>query len=128
MVLSGMGSMDMMTDNVSTMQEFRPLDENELAAVAQVCDIFIEVGGVACTACRYCTEVCPKGIPIPELFNCLNAKVRFNDQGIRYVYDGLRESQPAATVCIECGACENACPQHLEIRSLLKEVTAAFEG
>ena len=32
-----------------------------------------------------------------------------------------------ASDCIECGACEVQCPQHLEIRKLLKDVTKEFE-
>ncbi|MBR5571576.1 MAG: aldo/keto reductase [Oscillospiraceae bacterium] len=127
MVLSGMGSMAMMEDNVSFMQEFRPLDEGEQAAVTKVCDIFNSLGGISCTACRYCTEVCPKGIPIPDFFMCMNGKVRFDDPGATFFYHELRKNTGvSAADCIECGACENACPQHLEIRSLLKDVAAAF--
>ncbi len=29
--------------------------------------------------------------------------------------------------CIECGKCDAACPQHLSIRSLLKDMAKEFE-
>ena len=32
-----------------------------------------------------------------------------------------------ASDCIECGACEDVCPQHLPIRKLLKQAAAQFE-
>ena len=128
MVLSGMGDMDMMNDNISYMKEFQPLNEAEQAAVAKVCDIFHSLGAVPCTACRYCTEVCPRGIPIPDLFACLNAKKIFNNWNTGYYYSNIHTKNGGkASSCIECGQCEGICPQHLEIRKLLKDVAAEFE-
>ena len=40
MVLSGMSSMEQMQDNISFMQDFRPLNEAEMAAVERVQEIF----------------------------------------------------------------------------------------
>lgn len=128
MVLSGMGDMDMMNDNISCMKDFQPLSEAEQAAVAKVCDIFRNLGTVPCTACRYCTEVCPQGISIPDLFACLNAKRIFNNWNTGYYYSNIHTKNGGkASSCIECGQCEGICPQHLEIRNLLKDVAAEFE-
>ncbi|MBQ1565184.1 MAG: 4Fe-4S dicluster domain-containing protein [Clostridia bacterium] len=32
-----------------------------------------------------------------------------------------------ASDCIECGQCEDVCPQHLPIRALLKQAAEQFE-
>ena len=127
MVLSGMGSMAMMEDNCSFMKDFQPLTPQERLAIAQVCGIFRGQGLVPCTGCRYCTEVCPQGIPIPDLFACLNAKKQFRswDSGDyrRIVHP---ENGVSASSCVKCGQCEDICPQRLHIRELLEDVSTAF--
>ena len=117
MVLSGMSNMEQMEDNISYMQSFQPLNEDEHAALKKVCTIFRNKDLIPCTACRYCTEVCPQEIPIPELFAALNAK-RQNQ-----AYEAVPGTSPAD--CVKCGKCEEACPQNLKIRELL--VVAAEE-
>ena len=128
MVLSGMGDMEMMEDNISFMKDFQPLTEAESAAVEKVCGIFRSLGTIPCTACRYCTEVCPKGIAIPELFACMNAKKLFNNWNSGYYYNQIHtKSGGKASDCLKCGKCEKICPQHLKIRELLEEVAKEFE-
>lgn len=56
MVLSGMGDMNMMTENIGFMKDFTPLDDTEMEAVKKVCGIFRSQNLIPCTACRYCTE------------------------------------------------------------------------
>ena len=126
MVLSGMGNVDMVKDNCSFMQNFQPLNAQELEAVEKVKNILLQQASVGCTACRYCTEVCPQGIPIPELFSCLEEKRLQNWVGERYRAI-VETAGVKACDCLGCGACETACPQHLPIRKLLEEVTASFE-
>lgn len=128
MVLSGMGNMDMMNDNISFMKDFQPLNAEEQQAVRKVCDIFRSLGSIPCTACRYCTEVCPQHISIPDLFACLNAKKIFNNWNTGYYYNNIHTKDGGkASDCIGCGACEHLCPQHLPIRDLLKQVSAEFD-
>ena len=128
MTLSGMGNMAMMEDNLSYMTDFKPLDEKEAEAVAKVCEIFRNLGAIPCTGCRYCTEVCPQGIDIPSLFALLNAKRIFNNWNTAYYYDNINTREGTkAKDCLQCGACEGICPQHLEIRELLKEVSKEFD-
>ena len=113
MVLSGMSNMEQMLDNVSYMVDFKPLDQKEQEAVEKVTAIFRNQGLISCTACRYCTEVCPQQIPIPELFAGLNAKRQDQAADI---------SGAAAAECVKCGKCEQICPQELNIRQLLTVV------
>lgn len=127
MVLSGMGDMDMMNDNLSYMKDFSPLNKEELDAVEKVCIIFNSQNLISCTACKYCVEGCPANIPIPNLFACLNGKKTFNNWNQDYYYSIYTKNGGKAVDCIECGKCETICPQHLEIRKLLKEVANEFE-
>ena len=128
MVLSGMGDMEMVQDNCGYMQDFQPLNPQEQAAVEAVCDIFRSLGTVACTGCRYCLEVCPKKIPIPAIFACLNAKKIFQSWNSAYYFRNVQGSGGGqASDCVACGRCEASCPQHLPIRQLLKKAAAEFE-
>ena len=114
MVLSGMSSIGQMKDNVSFMQRFQPLNATEHAALKRVCAIFRNRDLIPCTACRYCTEVCPQEIPIPELFAALNSKRQ------EQPWEPVAGASPAE--CIKCGKCEQICPQNLNIRELLTVV------
>ena len=116
MVLSGMSTLEQMEDNISFMKIFQPLNETEQEAIRTVCAIFRNQELIPCTSCRYCTEVCPQGIPIPELFAALNAKRQQQEATIR---------DNTADTCVKCGKCEDICPQNLKIRELL--VVAAEE-
>ncbi|HCT17107.1 MAG TPA: Fe-S oxidoreductase [Ruminococcaceae bacterium] len=129
MVLSGMSNLEQMPDNLSYMKDFKPLDETERAAVARVCEIFRSMHLIPCTACRYCTDGCPKHISIPDLFSCLNSKQIYHDWNADYYYSEVHTSEGRkASDCIKCGKCEKSCPQHLPIRKLLVDVAETFEN
>lgn len=115
MVLSGMSTMEQMTDNLSYMKDFQPLTEAEQEAVRKVCAVFRNQDLIPCTGCRYCTEVCPQEIAIPELFAALNAKRQ--DQSYAPISGGMPSD------CVKCGKCEEICPQNLKIRELLTVVS-----
>ena len=130
-VLSGMSNMEQMKDNVSFMKEFKPLSEEEMGAIAKVTAIYKGLDMIPCTACHYCVEQnhCPMNIKIPEMFACYNTRKIFNDWNQRMYYGNVlvTDEHAAASACIECGGCEAVCPQHLEIRNLLKEVAKELE-
>ena len=122
MVLSGMGNTDMMRDNINTFSEFVPLSPEETAAADRAREIIREVRQIPCTKCRYCTEVCPKNIPVPDIFAVYNqvlaAKIT------RGQAKELFPKEPGlAADCIKCGKCENVCPQNIEIRKILEKIS-----
>lgn len=129
MVLSGMSDMEQMTDNISYMRDFRPLDERERRAVMNVCAVFKGMHLIPCTACRYCTAGCPQAIAIPDLFACLNTKNIYHDWNADYYYNEVHtKTGGKASACIRCGKCEKICPQHLPVRDLLQDVAREFES
>ena len=128
MVLSGMSDMEQMLDNTSFMADFQPLNEREMAAIRKVQEIFRSKNLIPCTACRYCTDGCPQHISIPDLFAVMNTKQIHHDWNADYYYNEVHTAPGRrASDCLECGKCEKACPQHLPIRKLLKDVAKAFE-
>ena len=122
MVLSGMSTIDQVMDNIATMQNFRPLNEEEFSLIDQVRTIYQSQNKVPCTACRYCVEGCPVGIDIPAVFTCLNDH-RQKVEGAAQRYEDMPVK---ADACIGCGACEAVCPQGLHIPELLKAVPKIF--
>ena len=120
MVLSGMGNMDMMNDNIKAMQSFVPYNEKELAVFDRVREIIREVQQLPCTKCNYCAEVCPSGIRISQLFAQYNrflaAKLSHAEAKEALLSCGGADS------CIQCGKCETNCPQSIKIREELEKI------
>lgn len=127
MVLSGMSSIGQLEDNMSFMKDFQPFTEEEYDAVGRVREIMKRQDTIACTACRYCVDGCPKHISIPDLFGCYNAKKQFQDWNSGFYYQINTKDKGKASDCIQCGKCETICPQHLPVRKQLKMVAEEFE-
>lgn len=121
-VLSGMSDEAQMTDNLATMGDFKPLSDEEQEAVKTVRTIYQSQHKIPCTACAYCVDGCPAGIPIPEIFALVNRKLA-KEEYDENAYGGLENN---ADCCVGCGACESVCPQKLEIRHLLREAHKAL--
>jgi len=131
-VLSGMSNVDQMADNLSYMEDFKPLTADEKALVERVAGIINGQIAVPCTGCSYCTEGCPMQIPIPKYFSLYNEDMRENleEKGwtVNFTnYENLAGQFGKASDCVACGQCEGVCPQHLPIIDRLKDVAAHFE-
>lgn len=129
-VLSGMNIMDNVTENIRVASDALPdsLTEKELKTIDDVNKVFKERIKVNCTACEYCMP-CPAGVNIPKNFTLYNEHSLFvtpeTDKYLKSRYTSLKPEE-RADKCVECGKCETHCPQAIEIRKELKNVTALF--
>lgn len=120
-VLSGMSTLEQVKENIKTVSSATPnsLNNDEIKLIEEVRNIYKNKIKVGCTGCEYCMP-CPNGVHIPDIFEIYNNL---------YVYGTEKESidyykkmeKNNATNCIECGKCEEQCPQNLPIRKYLKE-------
>ena len=121
MVLSGMGTMEMMEDNIQTFTNFIPFSEAEFTVAKQIREIIRKDRQIPCTKCNYCTEACPQGIPVPDLFALYNQVLAAKISRAEFK-TALPQDKPSAAECIKCGGCEKACPQNIKIRQHLAKI------
>lgn len=127
-VLSGMSSIEQMQDNLSYMKNFEPLNEEEQKIIQEAQRILGKSSVIPCTACRYCTEGCPKQIPIPDVFAAMNKQLGNGQMAeARAAYEAAVSEGHRASDCIKCRKCERACPQHLTITDYLKQGAEMLE-
>ena len=127
-VLSGMSNIAQMEDNISYMKDFKPLDDEELKVIEAAQIALRSDNSIKCTACHYCTEGCPMGIPIPEIFDVWNNNEKYHlFMGGKRDYKIATMDKGKASDCIQCGQCESQCPQHLPIIELLEKCRSQFE-
>ena len=127
-ILSGMSNEEQMEDNLNTFAEFEPLSEAEQETLQKIIRKMNDLPLIGCTSCRYCTEGCPMGISIPDIFSAVNTARRFpTDMRPQFYYNNLTSKSARASECIGCGQCEGVCPQHLPIITLLKEAAEKFD-
>jgi len=137
-VLSGMNEESQIEENLRTAEDALPgaLTPAEADLIDRVSDAWRMNLAVACTGCRYCMP-CPSGVRIPECFDSLNARHLGSTRStggprINYlvtVGGMFTGNAPGyASKCTQCGRCVKACPQHLQIPDLLKQVRREMEG
>jgi len=130
-VLSGMNSMEMLQENLQEADSMTvgSLTEEEFQVYKKVVNAINVNIKVPCTGCRYCMP-CPKGVDIPGCFSA------YNNMSSGGLYIGLREYMMCTVLrknytgvanCVQCGKCEQHCPQGIQIRKELKAVGRRFE-
>ena len=131
MVLSGMSDLSQMEDNLSYMDDFQPLTEEEQQLCFTAAKLINDQIAIPCTGCSYCTEGCPQHIAIPQYFSLYNEDMReVESKGwtVNFTnYATLAKSFGNAADCIACGQCEAVCPQHLPIIDHLKKVSQRYD-
>ncbi|MBQ9407728.1 MAG: aldo/keto reductase [Desulfovibrio sp.] len=128
-VLSGMSNLAQMEDNVAYMEHFQALSAQERATVDQARQVLEGLPVIPCTSCDYCAKVCPQEIGISGSFAALNILNLYGDaKAAKHQEEWLvdRHARKRASECVQCGACEEVCPQHIAIREELAKAAAAL--
>ncbi len=131
-VLSGMNSVEMVKANTSYADNAKvgELTEKEQKLLKQVVEAINEKMKVPCTGCRYCMP-CPRKVDIPGTFSAYNKYYtdgKFTGLKEYFMCTALRKDSTSASNCIECGKCEQHCPQGIKIRQELKNARKKLES
>ena len=135
-VLSGMGNLEQLNENLNVANRITPLSLSfeEMETIELVKRVMRNSLRINCSTCGYCMP-CPRGVNIPECLKIYNEKYLFNHKGFinpslmdyyQYV-GGIMGSSGNAGKCNGCGKCLRKCPQKLDIISELKKVKKEFE-
>jgi len=127
--LSGMSSLDQVTDNVATFADLKPLSSDEMALLDKAVEIINSVPRIDCTSCRYCVKECPSNIAIPNMIGVYNDYLAYKTTaGINRPYWLFTRNAGKAGDCTACKACEEICTQKLEIAELMKVISGVFDN
>jgi predicted aldo/keto reductase-like oxidoreductase len=119
--LSGMGSDEMLEDNLSiaSRDDYDVLTEKEKESIDSIAKKFKELCDLMCTQCKYC-EPCPNGVSISFIFDALQRYQIYGHRELGKRLYSLIGKMPwaagkDASACEECGECLEKCPQGIEI-------------
>lgn len=126
--LSGMSNMEQLKENIHTYETEKKLSGEEMGTLLGIADDMVKQNILPCTACRYCTSHCPKGIDIPSLIELYN---EHNFTGGGFIAPMAlmavpEDKQPSA--CIGCRSCEAVCPQQIKISEAMADFCAKLKG
>jgi len=131
-VLSGMSSFGQVEQNIAYAENGLPnsLTQKELDLFKEAETEYKKRIKIPCTGCRYCMP-CPSNVSTPECFEMYNQGCMFDAPDVARInygfLGGMFGGNPGfASQCLECGECEEKCPQGIPIREQLKKVAAYF--
>jgi predicted aldo/keto reductase-like oxidoreductase len=124
--LSGMGTMEMVEENLRVCSDTISLSPEDMEAIETHLKRLKAMADLYCTGCGYC-KPCSQKVDIPAVFG------RYNEARIYGLWKNAKDSYQwlikmgwAADKCTQCGECEGKCPQKIEIRRQLEEAHAAL--
>lgn len=131
LALSGMSTMEQVEENLATASAEIALTDQESSIVDSHTRRLREQARVYCTGCNYCMP-CPQNVAIAWIFD------RYNWGNVYGLWDYAKEKYEAlgkgnwsdklnAVACIECGECEEKCPQNIPIRTQLRAAHEALK-
>jgi predicted aldo/keto reductase-like oxidoreductase len=126
-VLSGMSHLDHVRENLALAENVSEAawTDSDSEVIAKAMEIINNLQKVDCTSCSYCMP-CPEGVNIPRNFELYNDHFLFNDPNAKQWYGFFGKAEKASN-CIQCGQCEEHCPQQIPIPAELEKVVELFE-
>ena len=125
-VLSGMSTMAQVEENLFAADRSRneDLSPAEMALIAEVREKYSTRIVIPCSKCNYCMP-CPNGLNIPANFEFYNYAHLYENVGdARFRYEIFLKESERAGACIDCGVCEEICPQKIAISDWMPKVAA----
>ncbi|WP_349770681.1 aldo/keto reductase [Atribacter sp.] len=127
-VLSGMNSFEQVQQNINSANHSgaNSLRSEELDTISKVQSKYSSMNPIPCTKCGYCMP-CPNQVDIPRNFELFNTAMVFNQVNLnRNIYQNIFPEEMHASSCIQCGICEEKCPQNIPIRDWLIKIEKAL--
>jgi predicted aldo/keto reductase-like oxidoreductase len=126
-VLSGMSQETELEENTAAFQKKHYYSKEKISGIK---DRIESAYDFLCTGCRYC-EGCPQNIPINRLMLSYNQFVLSGDYNdfLGQMFEVWRYYPEQRFDCVDCGACEKKCTQHLKIAeriALINERAAGY--
>ena len=136
-VLSGMSAMPQVKENVALAEAsgIGTVSADELALHDQVRAKYQELTAIPCTNCGYCMP-CPQGVDIPGNFGTYNEGIMYDKPDAargqygwwKFAYEeqGILDHDVRAAQCIQCGECQDKCPQGIPISEWMPVIHGAL--
>lgn len=123
-MLNGLGKPDDTNDSIASLQR-GPFSAAQIDRINSYIEDIKGQASSFCTACKYCMP-CPEGIDIPAIMSCIQDVRYWGWTDIARVrYENIKG--PKADACVQCGQCEKACTQHLNIMAEMTYAVDTFE-
>lgn len=133
MVISDMGKIEHVQNNVDSMKDFEPLTNEEINLVGQAREIIKDFNQIPCINCQKCLHVCPMDILITkyfDLYNTLKCSPGITRYSLKHYYNyyALNKQYRGAGECIGCNLCLEYCPVKIDIPKYLNQVSRYFDN